>query len=768
MSRSWIATLFGPPLRSSGLSGRRPTQRPRPRLEALEERQAPAVLTVNSTLDTASPTDSYLSLREAIAIVNSSTLPPDLSPQILRQISGPLHGSAGDLITFDPATVTGPITLTAGQLEVSLPADTAAVTIDGGATAVTVDGNNANRVVQVDTDAQVTLANLTLTHGHADDVGGALRNLGTLSMTNCTVSDSSTTYGVIYNDYGVLAVTDCTISSNVASSEGGGIYNNFGVVTVAGSTVSSNSAYDGGGIYTEEGTLTVTGSTFNANFASDSGGGFVNDDGIVTVTGSTLRSNTANQGGGISSSGTFAVSGSTIDANTGYLGGGGISNEYNGTLTVANSTISANVANYGGGARNLGTLTVTSSTFRSNTAQDEGGGIYSNEYASLTVIDSTLSANTADYGGGGISSDSFGTLTLSNSTLAANSASLGGGLFNNGIATVRSSTLSVNTADLGGGIDNSSRGTLSLQNTIVAGNSSPVGSGPDINGAVNPASGYNLVGIGDSTLSGIRGGSQGNQVGTPANPIDPLLAPLDDYGGPTQTMPPFPTSPALDAGDPAQAGTPDQRALTRTGGVNVGAYQASATLLVLTAPDYVTPGVPFSVQVDVLDPFGQPANGYTGTVYLYSTNDPQAVFPAPYTFTLNDGGEVVLSGVQLFTPGRQTLVVTDLTLSGTAEVAVPGTAVALTFTIPDQVQAGVPFDLEVAAYDQFGDVATGYAGTVVLTRSDGGPPVVYTFTAADAGSHMFSVLVTQPGRVSFSVSDRDNPSLAGDQLDLMF
>jgi hypothetical protein len=233
-------------------------------------------------------------------------------------------------------------------------------------------------------------------------------------------------------------------------------------------------------------------------------------------------------------------------------------------------------------------------------------------------------------------------------------------------------------------------------------------------------------------------------------------------------MPPFPTSPALDAGDPGQAGTPDQRGLTRTGGINVGSYQASATLLVLTAPDYVTPGVPFSVQVDVLDPFGQPANGYIGTVYLYSTNDPQAVFPPPYTFTRNDGGEVILSGVELFTPGMQTLVVTDLDLSGTAEVAVPGAAVALTFTIPDHVQAGVPFDLEVAAYDQFGDVATGYAGTVVLTRSDGGQPVVYTFTAQDAGAHTFSIVVSQPGLVSFSVSDRDDPNLTGDRLDLMF
>jgi hypothetical protein len=57
-------------------------------LEVLEDRLAPATLTVNSTADTASDSDPYLTLREAIAIVNSPSLPADISPQIRNQISG--------------------------------------------------------------------------------------------------------------------------------------------------------------------------------------------------------------------------------------------------------------------------------------------------------------------------------------------------------------------------------------------------------------------------------------------------------------------------------------------------------------------------------------------------------------------------------------------------------------------------------------------------------------------------------------------------------
>jgi hypothetical protein len=108
--RSWIVRLFGRSpntSRNPGLVGgsRRPT------LELLEDRLSPATLTVNSTADTANPSDPYLSLREALAIVNSPTLPSGLSTEIQRQISGPLHDGRADTIVFDPTQVTGPIPL---------------------------------------------------------------------------------------------------------------------------------------------------------------------------------------------------------------------------------------------------------------------------------------------------------------------------------------------------------------------------------------------------------------------------------------------------------------------------------------------------------------------------------------------------------------------------------------------------------------------------------------------------------------------------------
>src|SRR5262249_6368680 len=144
----------------------------------------------------------------------------------------------------------------------------------------------------------------------------------------------------------------------------------------------------------------------------------------------------------------------------------------------------------------------------------------------------------------------------------------GGGIFNDGTVTVSNSTLSGNSARVsGGGIANGG-GTLTLVNTIV----------DAVAGAVVSTSGYNLIGDG-SAMAGISKGVNGNQVGT-----DPRLGPLQDNGGPTQTRALLAGSPALDAGDPAQLGSTDQRGVLRLGGVNIGAYQASAASFQFTVP----------------------------------------------------------------------------------------------------------------------------------------------------------------------------------------
>src|SRR5262249_31236860 len=64
-------------------------------------------------------------------------------------------------------------------------------------------------------------------------------------------------------------------------------------------------------------------------------------------------------------------------------------------------------------------------------------------------------------------------------------------------------------------------------------------------------------------------------VGTPDSPIDPQLEPLGDYGGPTLTMRPLPSSPAVDAGDNTDAPDTDQRGFDRivNGIIDIGSVE---------------------------------------------------------------------------------------------------------------------------------------------------------------------------------------------------
>jgi hypothetical protein len=95
----------------------------------------------------------------------------------------------------------------------------------------------------------------------------------------------------------------------------------------------------------------------------------------------------------------------------------------------------------------------------------------------------------------------------------------------------------------------------------------------------------------------------------------------------------------------------------RTGGVNIGAYQASASTFLLIAPDAIQAGVPFHLSVTALDPFGQVAYGYPGTV-TFASDDAAAILPGDYQFQPSDQGSAVFT-VTLNTPGPVHLTVTD-------------------------------------------------------------------------------------------------------------
>jgi hypothetical protein len=389
-----------------------------------------------------------------------------------------------------------------------------------------------------------------------------------------------------------------------------------------------------------------------------------------------------------------------------------------------------------------------------------GGGILITSTGSLALDGDTISGNRTGGNGGGVSNNPMGTLTVTNSTFSGNRASQGGALDNAGTASLTNSTLDGNTANgasgnpqvgIGGGINNS--GSLTLANDTIAGNVAQglMGSAGGGVGSSTPYRATNTIIAQNRAMTGpdVEPPPAGtpNLIGT-----DPKLGPLQNNGGPTPTRALLAGSPALDAGTAAGAPAADQRGVPRTGGVNLGAYQASATTLVVAGfPSSVTAGTAGQVVVTAQDPFGQPALGYTGTVRLTSS-DPRAGLPADHAFTTADNGAHGFSAT-LKTAGTQALTATDTAngnLTGT-QSAIAVTPAALDhFGVTTSVDggstvAGTPFDLTVVAQDAFNNTVTGYTGTVTFSSADpfgATSPGAYTFTVADAGAHTFAAGAT--------------------------
>jgi hypothetical protein len=190
-------------------------------------------------------------------------------------------------------------------------------------------------------------------------------------------------------------------------------------------------------------------------------------------------------------------------------------------LTLTNGLVTS--GNAGGAIVNAGTLTINNCTLAGNTStvSSVGGGAIHNGGA-LFVNNSTLAFNHSAYVGGAIGNTS--TANINNSTIVSNSATSGGGIYNNA-------------------------GILNLTNSIVAGNT-------PVNVDVANAS---------ATF---------NQSSNLFNTANAQVAPLGNYGGPTQTMPPLAGSPAIDKGAPTTL-TTDQRGYPRVSGaaVDIGAVE---------------------------------------------------------------------------------------------------------------------------------------------------------------------------------------------------
>ncbi len=183
-------------------------------------------------------------------------------------------------------------------------------------------------------------------------------------------------------------------------------------------------------------------------------------------------------------------------------------------------------------------------------------------------------------------------------------------------------------------------------------------------------------------------------------------------------------------------------------------------------PSSVTAGTQQSLKVTAIDPYGNVTPGYTGTVGLTSS-DPQATLRTSYTFTATDAGIHTFLPI-LKTAGTQWISVKDASNGFSATVssikvnpaAVAKLAVA---GFPTVELAGIAHTFTVTATDAYGNVITGYTGTVGFTSSDplAALPASYTFTTADAGTHTFSATLMTVGTQKLKATDAATTSITG-------
>jgi hypothetical protein len=183
----------------------------------------------------------------------------------------------------------------------------------------------------------------------------------------------------------------------------------------------------------------------------------------------------------------------------------------------------------------------------------------------------------------------------------------------------------------------------------------------------------------------------------------------------------------------------------------------------ITGPSSVTAGTPGTYTISVFNPDGSADTGYSGTVHITSS-DPKAVLPADFTIT----GDTATFSATLKTAGAQSLTATDTVTSGIsggdASITItPAAAAQIVLTAPSSVTSGKKFSVTVTIEDAFGNIVTGYVGTIHFSSSDSTAtlPANYTFTASDAGVHTFTnaFIFKKRGTQTLTATDTQNGAL---------
>ena len=277
--------------------------------------------------------------------------------------------------------------------------------------------------------------------------------------------------------------------------------------------------------------------------------------------------------------------------------------------------------------------------------------------------------------------------------------------------------------------------------SIVAGNDVRPGVS-EIEGPVAATSAYNI--FGDGSAAGLTNGVNGNHLGTAGSPINPLLGPLQNNGGPTETMALLPGSPALNAGSTTGVPATDQRGLPRVvnGLVDIGAWQHQPPTVVQAASAASNPVIGTTVNLIAL---GADDAGETSPTYTWTVTSKPAGAATP-TFSVN-GSTSAQNTIATFTQaGSYTFAVTiqdPLGLAATSSVTV-----TVNQTLTSIVVTPASATVNDGAAQQFAATAKDQFGNVLSTQ----PSFTWSLANGSIGTLSSSGLYTAPSTGSGSAT----------------
>jgi predicted outer membrane repeat protein len=310
--------------------------------------------------------------------------------------------------------------------------------------------------------------------------------------------------------------------------------------------------------------LVILNSKFHRNSVSYGKGGaiFINYESTLYVEGAVFSNNVASKGGSIYTEfdcelSSIHIKNCVFQNDSAYNKGGAIYHRSY-KLSIEHCKFIGCKARFGG-AVYLGEsypAQIDNCSFVDNHASESGGAIF---HDNLLVLKNSTFQNNGALTYGGACYSEWVLSTFQNCTLSGNSAGVSGGAIAGGpVVRILNTTITDNTADFAAGVMAS---RAILHSSIIAGNIAR--HSPDIltsADSLNLSLGFNL--IGNAQGSNIAPWF-GDIFGDSLSPIDPLLVPLADNGGPTLTHAPLPGSPALNAGSIFDTLSTDQRGFLR-------------------------------------------------------------------------------------------------------------------------------------------------------------------------------------------------------------